>query len=118
MPPRPPDDAARDAALAVLITTLTAQLLRASEQLERLARAVEGSTTAIQESTRAANPWAVAAAAVAVGRLAVERIPPWGLTVIVLVPFLGVTLAAAPSAGPILSSVVSAVLPGPSVAAP
>ena len=108
MPPRPADDAARDAALAVLVTTLTAQIVRAGDALDRLARAVEGSTTAIQESTRAANPWAVAAAAVAVGRLAVERIPPWGL----VVPLLGLTLAAAPSAAPLIASVLGTVLPG------
>ena len=118
MPPRSDDQATRDAGLALLLHTLSVQLVALVDRADRIARAIETSAAAIETSTKAANPWAVAAASLALGSRVIERLPPWGLVGLLAIPAVGVTVAGAPAAGPLLASVLGALLPGGAQGAP
>ena len=112
-PPRNDDQATRDAGLALLLHTLAIQLTALADRADRIARAVEVSAGAIKDASAAANPWAVAAAGLAVTSRVVERLPPWGLVGLLAIPAVGLTVAGAPAAGPLLASVLGALLPAP-----
>jgi prepilin signal peptidase PulO-like enzyme (type II secretory pathway) len=101
MPTRSTDDSAlRDAALAVLVTTLTGEIRRFGDAAERVAVAVERVAEAIISATAAANPWVVI-------RLWIERVPGWGLVAIPLIPLLALALRVAPTVGDVLVQLVT-----------
>ena len=112
MPHRSDDQATRDAGLALLLHTLSVQIVALADRADRIARAVETSASAIEAASKAANLWAVAAASLALGNRVVERLPPWGLVGLLAIPAVGLTVAGAPAAGPLLASVLGAILPG------
>lgn len=108
MPPREdPSQAHRDAALAILVHTLIAQLSRTGDQAERIVRALEAGAAAQAAAAKQANPWAVLASLVALAGRALDRVPQValgvGFVIGVTVPVLGLTIAAAPMAAPLIS---------------
>ena len=101
MPPRPAEDSAlRDAALGVMLTTLTGEIKRQGDLTEAQTKAIERAADAVTSASQAANPWAIV-------KLWIERTPGWGLVAIPLVPLLALALRVAPTVGDVLVQLVT-----------
>lgn len=116
MPP-PRDDATERAALALLIATLTSQVVAWRESSEEQAEALQ----ALARATSAANPWVAVREAIGLARVALDRTPQWAFGGSLLVVSVAVAVAGAPAATPVIASVVhvvGALVPGAASVAP